>query len=259
MTPEQLSQVALDVASGAAAYLITGWRRPLEVSKKGKTDLVTEYDLESERRIRDELARRTPDIPVFAEEGGGELGAGLGWACDPLDGTTNFVHGHPFFCVSIGLLDAGRPVAGAVVAPALGNAWRGFTDSQSRASFRDGKPCHVTGTEQLGDALLATGFPYENRDQEPGNNFASFVRIKQHCRAARRCGSAALDLCLVADGTYDGYWERHLNVWDYAAGAALVLGAGGRLSALDGSSADLTSGHLVATNGKIHDRLVALI
>ena len=122
--------------------------------------------------------------------------------------------------------------------------------------MRNGEPCVVSDVAQLDDALLATGFPYDRRTSED-NNFDAFVAIKKKCQAVRRCGSAAIDLCLVADGTYDGYWEQKLKPWDVAAGAAIVLAAGRRVTDYDGRPADVTKGHVVATNGHIHDVLVA--
>jgi myo-inositol-1(or 4)-monophosphatase len=177
------------------------------------------------------------------------------WLVDPIDGTTNFVHGHPFWCVSIGLLERGEPVLGAVVAPALGSEWTGSRDGMA---FKNGVRSHVSKTDRIEQSLLATGFP-RDRTTEPDNNFSSFVRVKKAVQGVRRCGSAAIDLCLVADGTYDAYWERKLNGWDLAAGAAIVLAAGGRLSDLAGGPARIESGEIVASNGRLHDAVVALI
>ncbi len=255
--PEELARVALEVASEAAALVHAGWRTRFEVSKKGQTDLLTKFDLESEKLIRNRLARRTPDICILAEESGGApLDDSPTWCCDPLDGTTNFVHGHPFFAVSIGLMVDRQPLVGAVVAPALETTWAGWSGGRA---LRNTETCGVSDTEELGNALLATGFPYRNRDLAPGNNFDSFIAVKKKCRAVRRCGSAAIDLCLVGDGTYAGYWERGLNAWDLAAGAAVVLAAGGRLSNLRGGLADVGTGDVVASNGRIHQELVDLL
>ncbi len=253
--PEELARVALQVAEQAAAYLMTGFRKHPVPSEKARADLVTEYDFASERAIRARLKELTPEIAIVAEEEGGEASTDVTWYVDPLDGTTNFVHGHPFFCVSIGALSGGVPIAGAVVAPALGTRWLAFGPGTAQ---RDGEPCHVSATDELGHALVATGFP-SDRSGVPHNNFDSFTRIKRVVRGVRRCGSAAIDLCYVADGTYDGYWERKLNSWDLAAGSALVLGAGGTLTALDGGPADLSVGHVLATNGALHGSLVALL
>jgi myo-inositol-1(or 4)-monophosphatase len=250
-----LIAIALAAAREAAALVHSAWRKNPAAEHKGRTDLVTRFDRESERLLRDRLSRATP-FPIVGEEAGGDRASGESdatWFVDPIDGTTNFVHGHPFFCVSIGLVAGVLPVLGVVVAPALGVEWTG---GEGYGAFRSGEPSRVSEVARFTDALLATGFPYD-RSSDDQNNFDAFVAIKRKCQAVRRCGSAALDLCLVADGTYDGYWERHLAPWDCAAGAALVVGAGGRLSDYAGRAADLLSGQLLATNAKIHDALVA--
>ncbi len=254
---EQLAQIAFEVATEAAQLLLAGFRKHPAVREKARADLVTEFDLASERLIRQRLAERSPEIPVVGEEQGGTpaLGHALTWYCDPLDGTTNFVHGHFFFCVSIGVAEAGVPIAGAVVAPALATHWQAW---QGGPALRNGEPCRVSETRELTSALVATGFP-SDRTHAPGNNFDAFTAVKRQVRGIRRCGSAAIDLCLVADGTYDAYWERRLNAWDVMAGSALVLAAGGKLSALDGTAPDLSVGHILASNGLVHDHLLNLI
>jgi len=254
---EELAQIAFEVASEAAQILYAGFRKHPSVREKGRADLVTEYDLASERLIRQRLAERTPELAIVGEEQGGTpaLGDALTWFCDPLDGTTNFVHGHFFFCVSLGVAEAGVPIAGAVIAPALGTSWRAF---RGGPALRNGEPCRVSDTRELAHSLVATGFPTD-RSQAPANNFSAFTRVKPRVRGVRRCGSAAIDLCLVADGTYDAYWERRLNAWDVMAGSALVLSAGGKISALDGTPPDLSVGHILASNGQIHDELSTLI
>lgn len=250
----ELTAVALDVAREAGALVSQGYRTQPVASEKSARDLVTEFDLASEQLIRERLAQATPSIPVVAEEAGGSAGERT-WYCDPLDGTMNFVHGHPYWSVSIGLYEAGEPTVGAVVAPVLGLAWTGYRGGVSR---RSGEPCAVSSTRDLGAALVATGFPLV-RDREPESNLATFVDVMQHVQGGRRCGSAAIDLCMVADGTYDGFWERRLNAWDLCAGACIVLGAGGRLTSLDGTAADVTRGHLLATNGLIHEAMLDIL
>ncbi|HYQ17166.1 MAG TPA: inositol monophosphatase family protein [Polyangiaceae bacterium] len=254
LSPEAYANLALAVATEAGALLLAGYRTRPTPTEKAQRDLVTEFDLKSEALIVARLAAATPELGIVAEEGGGQLRA-LTWFCDPLDGTTNFVHGHPFWAVSIGLLEAERPLAGAVVAPALGLSWTGFAGGPAR---RSGEPCRVSETSNLERSLLATGFPYDRRTA-PANNLDAFARVEKVAQGVRRCGSAAIDLCLVADGTYDAYWERRLNAWDVAAGAAVLLAAGGRLSALDGGPVDLSIGHLIASNGHVHDALQALL
>ncbi len=250
-----LAQIALAVAREAGALALSGYRRPHHVEEKGQADLVTEFDLSAERLIRERLAQLTPSIPLIAEEEGGTKSGELIWYADPIDGTTNYAHGHPFWAVSIGLLEAGQPVVGAVVAPALCNEW---VAHHGGPALRDGAPCRVSTTEDLSRALVATGFPRDRR-REPDNNFASFIHVKKNVQGVRRCGAAALDLCLVADGTYDAYWERQLSTWDVAGGAAIAVAAGGRLSHLDGGPARLDSGHILLTNGPLHVGMLELL
>jgi myo-inositol-1(or 4)-monophosphatase len=256
-SPEELAQIAFDVASEAAQLLHAGFRKHPATLEKKRADLVTEYDLASERLIRKRLGEKTPELAIVGEEQGGAPapGNGLTWYCDPLDGTTNFAHGHFFFCVSLGVAEAGLPIAGAVVAPALRTHWRAF---RGGPALRNDEPCRVSQTSELRQALVATGFPGDRSDPAT-NNFSAFTRVKPLVRGIRRCGSAAIDLCLVADGTYDAYWERRLNAWDLMAGSALVLAAGGMLSAPDGTPPDLSVGQVLASNGRIHRDLSNLI
>jgi myo-inositol-1(or 4)-monophosphatase len=251
----ELAQSALAVAREAGAILIDGFRSRPAVELKAPVDLVTEWDRRSEAHIVERLSRLTPHIAILAEEGGGQVTETLSWYCDPLDGTTNFVHGHPFFAVSIGAMQNSVPVAGAVFAPVLGWFWVGSRDDVAE---RNGQVCRVSHTSLLGDALLATGFP-PNRERAPHNNFDAFVEAKRRVRGVRRCGSAAIDMCFVADGTYDGYWERALHAWDLVAGAAIVLAAGGEVTTLDGGPAQFERGHVIASNGSLHEELIGLV
>jgi myo-inositol-1(or 4)-monophosphatase len=250
-----LLAIALDAAREAGTLVLPAWRRGVRPEHKGPIDLVTEHDRASEALLRERLHERTP-FPVVGEELGADAAATgdakARWYVDPIDGTTNFVHGHPFWCVSVGLLVGGEAALGVIVAPALRTEWTGYVGG---GATRDGAPCHVSAVDRFPDALLATGFPYDRRTS-PRNNFAAFVAIKKQAQAVRRCGSAALDCALVADGTYDGYWEMKLGAWDVAAGAALVVAAGGKITDFAGGPADVTRGELVATNGRIHDALV---
>ncbi len=253
---------ARSIAREAGALVLEGWGHASRVRLKGESDLVTEFDTRSERLLRERLGAVFPDHGVVGEEGEGpqERDRALVWYVDPIDGTTNFAHGHPFFCVSLGLVeksDAGeRPLAGVVVAPALGMLWsaaRGL--GAERHDARGVTPCRVSSTERLEEALLATGFPASRRTS-PENNYARFLRIDSHTRGVRRCGAAALELCLVADGAYDGFWEPGLNAWDVAAGVAILLEAGGRVSNVDGSAFGLHERRVLASNGLVHDALL---
>lgn len=271
----ELLAIALDVAREAGKMVERGWRHGVRAEHKGPVDLVTHFDRESEKFLREALHTRT-GFTVTGEEGGADSSANAEekdqptWYVDPIDGTTNFVHGHFFYCVSVGLVGhearphenrsglstREQPILGAIVAPSLHTEWTGLigVEGKSSVALRNGEACKVSGVDKFTDALLATGFPYE-RKNDATNNFDAFVAIKKSCQAVRRCGSAALDLCLVADGTYDGYWERGLKPWDVAAGAAIVTAAGGSISIYDGSSFDVKRSEVIATNGHIHDAL----
>lgn len=262
---------ARSAAREAAALVHGGFRRHPIVEHKGVVDLVTSFDRDSEALLRERLSAELA-FDIVGEEGGGEWTRDApAFFIDPIDGTTNFVHGHPFWCVSIGLVVTGEPLLGVVIAPALGLEWYGYVagDGTRRAQRHawgnarkagvseddDDEPCVVSGMTRFEDSLLATGFPYDRRTSSE-NNFDAFVAIKQRCQAVRRCGSAALDLCLVADGTYEGYWERKLRPWDIAGGMAIVRGAGGRVTEFEGGGESIASGHVVATNGHIHEALL---
>jgi len=259
----RLTAIALDTARAAAQWVERGHRSsPSYERKQSDADLVTRFDLESEQLIRRLLGERTPHIPIVGEEQGGVPDERPTWFCDPIDGTTNFAHGHPFFGVSIGLMSAGRPLVGAVVAPALHCEWHGHVahGATPSAAFRNGVPCSVSSNRVLSDALVGTGFsPVLRRLGHPEDNLAAFTRVSPHVRDLRRCGAAALDLCMVADGTYDAYWERRLSPWDIAAGAALVLAAGGQISSLTGGACDFTRGYLLASSPHVHLPLITLL
>ncbi|HSY20643.1 MAG TPA: inositol monophosphatase family protein [Polyangiaceae bacterium] len=248
-------EVALDAARAAGELAKKGWRKHPVSTHKGRIDLVTQFDLDSEKLLRERLGLRTR-FPVVGEEGGGERAkeaGGLTWYVDPIDGTTNFVHGHPFWCVSVGLFAGSTPVVGVVVAPSLGVEWLGIAGLHAT---RNGEVCTVSTVDSFRESLLATGFPYDRHVSED-NNFDAFVAIKKQCQAVRRCGSAAIDMCFVADGTYDGYWEKKVKPWDVAAGSAIVLAAGGKVTDYEGKPSDLANGQMVATNGHIHGSLIA--
>ncbi|MFW2388894.1 MAG: inositol monophosphatase family protein [Polyangiales bacterium] len=259
MRIEQDRRQALEVAERAAMkageLAMKGWRSGTEIARKGRFDLLTEYDLECERLIRESLTNAFPDHRIVGEENA-ETGEGeLVWYVDPIDGTTNFAHGHFFFGVSIALYRGAEGLAGLVHAPALGVTWKA---AKGLGAFRNGSPCSVSSRSELEEAVCATGFPYD-RWSTPDNNHAELALFLQRARGIRRCGSASIDLCLVADGTYDIYWEQGLNAWDMCAGALLVQEAGGRLSSYEGDEADPRTGKLVASNGLLHDAAVRTI
>ena len=257
-----MASECLSIADDAAAVVMTGYRSRPSADEKEVHDLVTEFDRRSQDLILARLERAFPGACVIAEESStGEVivPEGLVFTVDPIDGTTNFVHGHPFWCVAIGALYDRVPIFGAVLAPCLGLAWLGATSNdESSFATRNGEACHVSGTTKLASSMIATGFP-PDRTRGPEDNFDSFMRVKKLARAVRRCGSAAIDLAFVADGAYDGYWERRLLLWDCAAAGAIVLAAGGRITAIGGGPPCYEKGHIVATNGLIHDVLVRAV
>jgi myo-inositol-1(or 4)-monophosphatase len=218
-----LSKIALQVATEASRLVLAGFRQNPTVSYKAHQEPFTEFDVQSEQLIRERLAELTPTIPVVGEEQGGEAQGELTWYCDPIDGTVNFMRGQPFFAVSLGVTRQGLPFAGAVVAPALRMWWRGSTDDRA---FRCEAPCVVSATAELDKALLTTGLPLRGCAPE-ASGVELVSRLSPFVRDIRRCGSAAIELCMVADGTYDVYFTRALSPWDTVAGAAILLAAGG--------------------------------
>ncbi|MBI3493488.1 MAG: inositol monophosphatase [Acidobacteria bacterium] len=231
--------------------------RTLHVDKKGTIDLVTEVDLAVERMFRDLIAARFPDHHVLAEELGGAMRvpAGPCWVFDPIDGTTNFAHGVPIFCASLALEVDGVAEVAAVYDP---NRRELFTAERGGGAFLNGVPLRVSAADQLVDALLVTGFPYDvhERVDEVVGLFAAFIG---RARAVRRLGSAAIDLCWVAAGRMDGFWESDLKPWDIAGGALIVAEAGGRVTSLTGAPFTSRGGDVLASNGRIHAAMLDVI
>lgn len=249
---------AVRIAKAAGETLLQRFGRLAagEIERIGRRDVVTAADRAAEDLITRELARAMPGVPVLGEEAAREAGRdalpdGACWIVDPLDGTVNFVQGIPLFVVAIGLVEAGQPVLGVVHAPALGVTWYGAPGS---GAFENGRPVSVSVCPILEDAILGTGFAYR-RDELADDNLASFVAIGRQVRGMRRMGAAALDLAYVASGRLDGFWELHLKPWDVAAGAALVRAAGGTVTDQRGGEDWLFGGHVVATNGLLHEGL----
>jgi myo-inositol-1(or 4)-monophosphatase len=258
--PVELDEIldeARAVADEAAALLLAGLGRASCVAHKGEVDLVTEYDRRAEELILERLLGRFPGWAVRAEESGvhGAPDAEATWIVDPLDGTTNFSHGHPVFAVSLGLSHRGELVAGVVTAPALAfSVWA----RQGGGAFSNGAPARVSSTDRLEAALVATGFPYDRRTATDDNT-REYVAFVKRALGLRRCGAAAVDLALVARGVYDGYFEPRLHPWDVAAGAVIVAEAGGRISDYDGAPMDPERGWIAASNGRIHSQMLSLI
>lgn len=241
------------IARQGAELVLSGFRTNARIEKKGAIDLVTEYDLACERLVRERLAAAFPSHRIVGEEGDPQGEGEYVWFVDPIDGTTNFAHGHPFFCVSIGLFHEARPLVGVVAAPALGLEWSAHAGG---GASRNGAPCRVSGHETLADSLCATGFAYD-RWRAVDDNLAEHDRFVKSTRGVRRCGAAALDLAMTADGTYDVYWEQSLKPWDLAAGMVLVTEAGGRLTDYLGAPTRPEAGQVVASNGLVHEETLA--
>lgn len=242
--------VAIEAARAAAQIMMD---RPRQIQKKSATDLVTEIDLACEQAVRRILARHTPDIPVLGEEEGGSE-AKTRWVVDPLDGTTNFVHGFPFYAVSIGLEVDGEPTVGVVLDVPRGVVYRA---TRGKGAFAGDSPIRVSGVRSLDEALCATGFPYDRRTKAAF--YLRFVEVfLTKTQGMRRAGAAALDLSLVAAGALDLYWEFNLRPWDVLAGTVLVREAGGRVSPIPGY-VGRDPCCPVATNPWLHDQVLALI
>ncbi len=250
-------RLAQTLAREAGALLREGFGQPLEVGRKGTVvDLVTEYDLRSEELLVTALREAFPQDSVLSEESGSLGEGGLVWVIDPLDGTTNFAHGIPAFCVSIGLLSEGAPVLGVIYDPLLDEL---FHATEGGGAWLGDRRLSVSQTRSLDDSLLATGFPTDLRTN-PDNNFDHFKALSLRTRAVRRIGSAALELAYVAAGRFDGYWELRLRRWDWAAGHLLVREAGGRVTHVDGSE-DFTDDpcSVLAANGHLHPLMLQIL
>ena len=249
------TEIVLKAGAIQMARRGTGFR----VDKKSTIDLVTEVDLECERMCRALVAERFPEHEVLGEELSLDLDAPpssrFRWVYDPLDGTTNYAHGLPIFCSSLALEIDGRGEAAAVFDPSRGEL---FTAERGVGAFLNGDRLTTSTTGGLIDALLVTGFPYDVHKQS-ADLVQLFGAFLSKARAVRRLGSAALDLCYVAAGRFDGFWEQHLKPWDVAAGALIVTEAGGAITGMDGSPFDAHAAHLVASNGPLHARLLDVI
>jgi myo-inositol-1(or 4)-monophosphatase len=253
------------VARSAGEVLLERQRRIShdDAEFKGRrTELVTAADRAAERAVVEPLLAACPEHGVLAEEGvltpsgRAHRQADLLWVVDPLDGTTNFVHRLPFYAVSVCLVEAGDPLLGVVHAPALG--WT-FTATRGGRALRNGETIAVSATTEIADALLATGFSYNRSEAGADDNVERVRRALHGCRDLRRYGSAALDLCMTAMGVLDGFWELYLQPYDVAAGALIVMAAGGQVTDLCGGANWLRGGEIAASNGHLQDQLLALV
>ena len=248
---------AIEAVVRAGDAMMARFGGDVRVDKKGIIDLVTEVDVAIEEMFRALISERFPDHAVLAEELGGSQAVPSGpcWVFDPIDGTTNFAHGLPIFCASLALEIDGVAEVAAVYDPTRKEL---FTAEREGGAFLNGRPIRVSAASDLVNAMLVTGFPYDvhERVEEIVGLFGAFVG---RARAVRRLGSAAIDLCYVAAGRMDGFWESDLKPWDIAGGALIVAEAGGSVTDMAGAPFGSRAGHVLATNGLLHDAMLEVI
>jgi myo-inositol-1(or 4)-monophosphatase len=249
---------AIETARSAGHLLLEKYGRITAVTKKGDYNLVTEADLASEALIIERIKSHYPRHMILAEESGDTVVVGgdakWKWIIDPLDGTTNFAHGYPCFCVTIALEHDGELVVGVTYDPTRNEL---FTAEKGEGASLNFKPIHVSSTEKMSESLLVTGFPYDFKDR---HDFARHLTdFLLGARGVRRDGSAAIDMAYVACGRFDGFWEEGLNPWDVAAGVLMINEAGGRVTGYDGSPLSIYKPPICASNGLIHDEMLAVL
>ncbi len=254
LRPDVMIEIAVEAARAAGKIQREYYGRPVEVRHKGAVDLVTEVDLRCEEAVREILNRLASGTAILGEEEG-VTGAGADrWIVDPLDGTTNYAHGYPAFCVSIAWEAEGRVRVGAIYDPMREET---FVAAEGSGAQLNARPIRVSETAEISQALLATGFPYD-RAVNP-RNYDEFSRLTQLTQGVRRSGSAALDLAYVACGRLDAYWEPGLKPWDLAAGTLLVTEAGGRVTGYRGEPFTPYRADVVASNGTLHPSVLAAL
>jgi myo-inositol-1(or 4)-monophosphatase len=249
---EDFLSTAIEIAREAGALLAEYFKTPLEISYKSPSNLVTEADRCSEALIVERLHRHFPTHSVVGEEGGGQrIESDFCWYVDPLDGTTNFAHAFPVFCVTLGLARRGEMIAGVVYDPTREEL---YTVERGSGAFLNGRRISVSKNATVSESLLATGFPPFDSHHEL--NAQLFLRFTTLSHGVRRPGSAALDFCYVAAGRFDAFWELKLNPWDKAAGSLLVTEAGGKVTNLSGDRFELAADEVFASNGLIHNEMI---
>jgi myo-inositol-1(or 4)-monophosphatase len=252
-----LLHFAIQTARDAGRILTSRMGRALQVSNKGDIDLVTEADLASEKLIIDRIRSHYPRHSILAEESGATDGAAnisgkseWKWIIDPLDGTTNYAHGYPCFCVSIAVEREGKIEIGVIYDPTRDEM---FAAERGQGATLNERPVRVSSIEDLNSSMLCTGFPYNVRERP--NFVRDFANFTMNAQAVRRDGSASLDLAYVACGRFDGFWEDGLNPWDVAAGVVLIEEAGGRVTDFTGKPLDIYTPKVLASNGLIHEAM----
>jgi myo-inositol-1(or 4)-monophosphatase len=235
-----------------AGSLLMSFFGKVAIEYKGDVDLVTQADRSSEKLIVERIRKQWPEHDLIGEEGSRrETGSDFRWYVDPLDGTTNFAHGYPVFCVSLALEYKGERIAGVIYDPTRNEM---FSAEKGSGSCLNGIPIHVSQTARLAESLVATGFPSHKRHKNPNIHFYHQITLRSH--GVRRAGSAALDLCYVACGRFDAFWEFNLNSWDTAAGVLLVEEAGGKVTNFSGAPFNIDSREVLATNGLVHEEML---
>jgi myo-inositol-1(or 4)-monophosphatase len=256
MAKAKWDSVLYQMSLGAGETLLKYFGRKHQIQVKPGAGIVTEADKAAERYLLKQISRKFPESSIITEETGEYSGTSeLLWILDPLDGTSNYAHGFPWFCVSIGVYSAGKPLAGAIYQPITKEY---YFAQKSKGSFLNGKKIKVSSCKQLNESLLGTGFYYSKKAQLT-REMKIFHRVNEAAHAVRRPGSAALDLACVAAGRFDGFWEKGLSSWDVAAGILLVEEAGGVVTDYSGSKTDLFSRELIASNRNIHRQLVKVV
>jgi len=247
---------AIEIAREAGTYLRSRLNSAHKIDYKGEINLVTEADKISEEMITSKIAHLFPDHDIQAEEFTyTNRGSDFRWIIDPLDGTTNYAHGYPIFCVSIALQRLDKIILGIIYNPMLKEM---FVAEEEKGAFLNGGRIHVSATNRIAESLVATGFPYDIRE-DTQNNLNYFNEMIMKARAIRRGGSAALDLAYVAAGRFDGFWEIKLSAWDTAAGWLMVEEAGGRITDFAGKDYCVDSPAILASNGKVHKEMMDVL
>jgi myo-inositol-1(or 4)-monophosphatase len=253
---EEVRRIAEAAVREAGRFLAENLPKRGDIRYKGEVDLVTKFDTAAQDLLFERLSSAFPDDGFLAEEGLSKAGrSGRRWIADPLDGTTNFAHTFPLFSVSVALEDRGDVVLGLVYDPMREEFFRA---EEGGGAFLNDRPIRVSKVNELGRSLLATGFPYDIREN-PVNNLDHWSRFLVRAQAIRRCGSAALDLCYVACGRFDGFWELKLNPWDVAAGALIVRSAGGLVTDFSGGESGIEDREIVASNEAIHGEMIEVL
>jgi len=249
--------IALEAGAKAGDIIRENFHKKKLIDYKGRINLVTNVDKEAEKEVIETISKYYPEHNILTEETeyAQDASQPFRWVIDPLDGMTNYVHGFPFVCVSIALQRNNESIVGVVYNPILNEL---FYAEKGNGSFRNSEPISVSDNADFSKSLLATGFPYDMLNEKK-NNIRNFSKMIKKCRGIRRPGAATLDMCYVACGIFDGYWELELFPWDTAAGIVILEEAGGKVTKFDGSKFSIFDKEIVASNGKVHGELLRVL